>query len=170
MSDNPYAAPSTPIVSPQQQAIYTKELKSARMILIVVGVIQLLFGIFYATQARSTFDEAVQEEVKAMGPGYQVDQAKLEAAWEERKGIMYAASAVPLILAVFFFVMAAFVYRKPVGITLTSLIVFVTAHVADAVVEPSQIYKGILLKIIFIAILWKAYQSARSAKAALAAG
>jgi hypothetical protein len=168
MSENPYAAPSTPIVSPQKQAIYTKELKSARTILIVVGVIQLLFGIYFMTQVRKTFDEAAQAEVSAMGSGYQVDPVLLEQAWEERKVIMYAATAVPLLLAVFFFVMAALVYRKPVGITLTSLIVFIAAHVADAVMEPSQIYKGILLKIIFIAILWKAYQSAKTARAALA--
>ena len=167
MNENPYAAPSATIITPQQQAIYTKELKSARTILIVVGVIQLIFGIFYMTQVRETFDEAAAAEAKAMGPGFTVDPALLEQAWEDSKGMMFAATAVPLLLGGFFFVMAALVYRRPVGITLASLIVYVLAHVADAVVDPTTIVKGILIKIIFVAILWKAYQSAKAAKAAL---
>ena len=167
MSDNPYAAPSAPIVSPQNQAIYTKELKSARTILIVVGAIQLLFGAFGMTQVREQFDEAAAAEVKAMGPGYVVDTELKEQVWEDQKTMLYAANAVPLLLAVFFFIMAAFVFKKPVGITLTSLIVFVVAHGADAVVEPSAIMKGLLLKILFVVILWKAYQSAKAAQAAL---
>lgn len=167
MNENPYAAPTATIITPQQQAIYTKELKSARTILIIVGVIQVIFGIYYLTQVRETFDEAAAAEVKAMGPGYTLDPALLEQAWLDSKGKMYAASAVPLLLAVFFFVMAALVYKRPVGITLASLIVFVLAHVADAVVDPATIVKGILIKIIFVVILLKAYQSAKAAKAAL---
>ena len=170
MSDNPYAAPSAPITSPKNEAIYTKELKSARNILIVVGIIQLLFGAFYISQARKTFDEQVAAEVKGMGADYTVDKEKLDVAWEEQKSLWLGLCAVPVGLGVFFLVMAALVYRMPVGVTLTSLIVFVVAHLADAAFDPSSLLKGLILKIIFLSVLWKAWKSAKLAVAARQGG
>ncbi len=170
MSDNPYAAPSAPIASPKNEAVYTKELKSARNILIVVGIIQLLFGAFFISQARKNFDEQVAAEVKGMGADYTVDKDKLEEAWGEQKSMIYALYGVPLALGVFFLVMAMLVYRMPVGVTLTSLIVFIVAHVGDAVFEPAALLKGIILKVIFLMVLWKAWKSAKLAVAAREAG
>ena len=131
-----------------------------------MGVIQILFGVFFLSKARSDFDEQVTQEVKNMGPEYVVDKERLESAWEERKTLMYALYGVPLVLGVFFLAMARLVYRKPVGVTLASLIVFVVVHVGDAIFEPATIFKGILLKIIFLVVLWKAWKSARTAVAA----
>jgi hypothetical protein len=169
MSDNPYATPAVAHLSPANQSVWNKELKSARTILIVVGVLQLIFGAFYLTQAREEFDKGLEAAVKARGPNLVVDRVEADRLFEENKGLVYGLGSFPLVLGVFFLVMAAIVSRFPVGVTLTSLIVFIVAHVATAVVDPSQIASGIVLKIIFIVILVKAYKSARTAKSLLAA-
>jgi uncharacterized membrane protein YwzB len=165
MNFNPYSPPESTHLSPAKQALRTKELKSARIILIVVGVIQLLFAVYALYNIRSEFDKAVAAEVRSQGPGYVVDPELADAAFEENKATMYAANSVPLALGLVFLILSVFVYRYPVGVTLTGLILFILAHVGDAIVDPSQLFKGIILKVIFISILWKAYQSARSAKA-----
>lgn len=66
--------------------------------------------------------------------------------------------------------MAALVFKYPVGVTLGSLITFITIHIADIAMDPSSIAKGILLKIVFVVVLWKAYKSAKTAKAAMGDG
>lgn len=172
MSENPYAAPATaePADLQRRQAIWTKELKSARTVLIIVGCIQVIFGAFFLSKVRSNFDEAVAAEVKKQGPEYVVDKELADAAFEEQKTLLYALNTLPLAFGIFLFVMAALVFKYPVGVTLASLLTFVTIHVADVVMDPAQIAKGILLKIIFVVVLWKAYKSARNAKAAMGEG
>jgi ascorbate-specific PTS system EIIC-type component UlaA len=165
MNYNPYSPPESTHLSPAKQALRTRELKSARIILIVVGVIQLLFGAYSLFNLRAEFDKAVAAEVKTQGPGYVVDPELADAAFEEQKGTLYAANSVPLALGLVFIILSLFVYRHPVGVTLTGLILFILAHLGDAIVDPSSLLKGIILKVVFISILWKAYQSARSAKA-----
>lgn len=166
MSTDPYVTPASASVSlsPQKQAIWTKELKSARTILIVVGVLQILFGLFYLTQVKSQVEEASRKEI-ASSPGYVFDQQKFDEEFEKEKPMMYALASVPLVVGVFFLIMSALVFKFPVGVTLASLIVFVLVHLADAIYDPTAIARGIILKIIFLVVLWKAYQSAKKARA-----
>jgi hypothetical protein len=162
MSDNPYVTPASTFVSPQSQAIRTKELKSARTVLIVVGIIQILLGAFHLTQTKSQMEEATRKELK---PGYVLDQEKFDEEFEKQKALQYGINSVPVVIGVFFLIMSALVFKFPVGATLSPLIVFVIVHAADAVVDPASIAKGIILKIIFLVVLWKAYQSAKKARA-----
>ncbi|HWB05093.1 MAG TPA: hypothetical protein VG796_18830 [Verrucomicrobiales bacterium] len=164
MSTNPYVTPASASLSPQNQAVWTKELKSARTILIVVGVLQILFGLFYLTQVKSQVEEASRKEI-ANSPGYVFDQQKFDEEFEKEKPMMYALASVPLVVGVFFLIMSALVFKFPVGVTLASLIVFVLVHAADAIYDPTAIARGIILKIIFLVVLWKAYQSAKKARA-----
>src|SRR6187401_2511237 len=169
MSDNPYAPPAVALLSPANRSVWTKELKSARTVLIVVGVIQLLVGAFELSRARQEFDRGIEQAVKERGPEFVVDRAAADRLFDENKVLVYALVSIPVVLGVFFLVMAAIVFRFPVGVTLSSLIVYIVAHVATAVVDPTQIASGIILKVIFIVILVKAYKSARNARALLPA-
>ena len=108
-------------------------------------------------------DEAVAAEVKAQGPGFEVDRELANQAWEEQKVLMYSLQSIPIAFAVFLFVMAALVFKFPIGVTLGSLITYIVMMIVDGYFDPSQIYKGIILKLILISVLWKAYKSARTA-------
>ncbi|HEX2750946.1 MAG TPA: hypothetical protein VHM91_23265 [Verrucomicrobiales bacterium] len=168
MSDNPYATPETMTVTPERRAIWTKELKSGRVILIIVGIIQLLLGTLSLVNFKSDLEEQKKAEVAKM-PGYYFDQQSFDAGFEEQKVLLYGLGSIPVLIGIYFFIMAALIFKFPVGVTLSSLIVFVITNAVTAYFDPTSIAKGIILKVIFLAILWKAFQSARTAKSALLA-
>jgi hypothetical protein len=164
MSDNPYATPETMTMTPEKRAIWTKELKSARVILIIVGIIQLLLGTLSLVNFKSQLEEQKKAEIAKM-PGYVFDQQSFDAGFEEQKVLLYGLGSIPVVIGIYFFTMAALIFKFPVGVTLSSLIVFVASHAVTVYFDPTSIAKGIILKIVFLAILWKAFQSARAAKA-----
>lgn len=49
--------------------------------------------------------------------------------------------------------------KAPLAAAVVSLILFISLHVANAVMDPSQIYKGIVIKVLFVAVLVKAIQA-----------
>ncbi|HVV81580.1 MAG TPA: zinc ribbon domain-containing protein [Kofleriaceae bacterium] len=49
--------------------------------------------------------------------------------------------------------------RAPLAAAIVALILFVSLHVANAVLDPDSIDKGIVLKVVFVAILIKAIQA-----------
>jgi hypothetical protein len=81
--------------------------------------------------------------------------------------MLYGLNSIPAAAGVFFLIMATIVFRYPIAVTLSSLIVYIAAHIAFGIEDPTNLRKGIFLKILVIAVLWKAFQSARTAKAAL---
>jgi hypothetical protein len=62
--------------------------------------------------------------------------------------------------------MAALAFRLPVTATLSSVILYVTGHMAGVIISHNAFYQGILFKMLFLAMLWRAFQSARTAWAA----
>jgi hypothetical protein len=47
----------------------------------------------------------------------------------------------------------------PLAAAVVALILFLTLHIANGVLEPSSIYKGILIKVLFVVVLVKAIQA-----------
>ncbi|MBE7454275.1 MAG: hypothetical protein HS111_37110 [Kofleriaceae bacterium] len=47
----------------------------------------------------------------------------------------------------------------PLAAAVVSLVLFLTLHLANAVLEPSSIYKGMIVKVLFIVVLVKAIQA-----------
>lgn len=64
-------------------------------------------------------------------------------------------------LGVLFLLFAIWSYRKPAAAFMTALVVFVVAHVATMIADPSYIYKGIILKVLVVVALVKGYKDAR---------
>jgi hypothetical protein len=165
MSHNRYASSSS---SPENclKPLRNVELKSARTLLIIVGVIQFLFGVWHVSQTRAQFDEAVDAEVRKQGAGFVVDRDLADLEFEKQKVVRYSLQGIPIALACFFFIMAGLVFKFPVGATLASLIVYVLFLIGDLLLDPSGIAQGIIPKIIFVALFWKAYRSASHLPAA----
>lgn len=49
--------------------------------------------------------------------------------------------------------------KAPLAAAVVSLILFLSLHIANAVMDPTQIYQGILIKVLFIVVLVKAIQA-----------
>jgi hypothetical protein len=154
-------------MSPKNRAIWKRELKTARVILIVIGLIQLGLGVYLVFHFKNASEEASRAKAAHMGPGYYFDQTKFEEEFEKVKITAYARASIPALFGVYFLVMAALVFKFPIGATLSSVILYLMGHIADLIVSQSAFYQGILIKLLFMAILWKAFQSARTARAAL---
>ncbi|MEX1363162.1 MAG: zinc ribbon domain-containing protein [Nannocystaceae bacterium] len=74
------------------------------------------------------------------------------------------------ILAAVFFGLAWWAKGNPFAAAVVGLVLFLSVHLADAVIDPSQIYKGIIVKVIVVVILVKsirdglAYRSFRNSR------
>jgi hypothetical protein len=66
-----------------------------------------------------------------------------------------------------FLIIAAWCDKNPFGALLTAFILYVAVQVAGAIIEPSSIASGLILKVIFIVGLVKGIQSAREGHIAM---
>ena len=68
---------------------------------------------------------------------------------------------IPIALGLLFLVYAFWSYKKPVVAFMTALVTFVAAHLITMIDDPTSIYKGIILKVLVVVALVKAYKDAR---------
>ena len=68
---------------------------------------------------------------------------------------------IPAAIGVLFLGFAIWSYKQPVIAFMTALITFVVVHLATMILDPTAIYKGIILKILVIVALVKGFKDAR---------
>ena len=85
----------------------------------------------------------------------------VQYAITDDKEIGLVVAIVEAGIGVLFFLFALWSYKKPATAFMTALVTFVVIHVASAIIEPSQIYKGIILKVLVIVALVKGFNNAR---------
>jgi hypothetical protein len=64
-------------------------------------------------------------------------------------------------IGVVFLLLAVWSYQKPVAAFMTALITYVVIHIGMMFIDPSNIYKGIILKVLIVVALVKACKDAR---------
>lgn len=69
-------------------------------------------------------------------------------------------------LCLTFLIIAAWCERNPFGALLTAFVLYLTVQVVGAIIEPSSIASGIVMKLIFVFGLVKGIQSAREGQMA----
>jgi hypothetical protein len=104
------------------------QVQRARVVLLAVAILQLVFGGMQAIEATLT-----------------ASPSQFAAAWA-------VALGVP---AVFFF-LAWWCERSPLAAALVGLVVFVTLHGSAAAVNPSSLATGLFLKVVVIGALLQA--------------
>jgi hypothetical protein len=75
---------------------------------------------------------------------------------------------VNLLLSMLYLILASWADKNPFGAILTAFIIYITLQVVNLFIDPTTIFRGILLKIFFISALVKAIQSAREAQDSMA--
>jgi hypothetical protein len=76
----------------------------------------------------------------------------------------FAGMIVNVIISLLYLILAAWATKNPFGAILTAGIVYVTLIVVNALVEPTTIMSGIILKIIIIGAFVKGIRSAHDAQ------
>jgi hypothetical protein len=129
------------------------QLKSARGILFFVGILTVALNAFSFTQAKSSVDAEVQ---KLQTQGLFVDQDTINQAVKSTQllsGVMAGVGGV-------FVIMACMVYQYPVPIVASALVLYIGAAAVFAVLDPTTLAQGLLIKIIIVVSLFKSLQAA----------
>lgn len=79
-----------------------------------------------------------------------------ELATDADRNMLLGTTAVLFVLHVGLYFWAKF---APLAAAVVALLLFITVHAANAAVDPSTIYKGMVIKVAFVLILAKAIQA-----------
>src|SRR5712691_4502338 len=151
----PPAAPSSALrMGNLAQSARGGTLKSARGIMLFVGIMSALANAFFYSQ------EEIDKELKKLGPGFVVDQAKLS----ELKGQAVRATRLinggGVMLGLVFIACAALVQRHPVPVTITALALYLGGNAIFGFINPASLAAGFVVKIFIVIGLFKAVQAA----------
>jgi len=158
MSTDPRELPSLgsqapPSLGSLAQAARQKSLKQAKVLLIVIGVLTILANGAFLTFIRGEVDKEV---AKLRAQGLQVKPQAFEAL--VRSNQIFNGGFVAL--GIVFVVLGLAVKAYPVPITVTSFVLYVGAAVVMAIVNPTLLVKGLIIKIIIVIAMIKAIQAA----------
>ena len=84
-----------------------------------------------------------------------------EYASTEDKNLALVAGGIDAGIGVLFLLLALWSYKKPAIAFMTALIAFLVIHIGLSIIDPSHIYRGIILKILVVVALIKAFKDAR---------
>ena len=154
-------------------SVHTKELKSAKGILLFVGIMTILFQSFLLFNARDELNKVYEEQlgkqglslsaVKDLPPEVRAEFEKASGQDLRKVRMIYA---VGVALGITFILCGAFVYAKPVLCTVTGLTLYLGANAAMAALEPMTLVQGIILKIVIIVALISAVKAALASESA----
>jgi hypothetical protein len=143
------------------QSARGKHLNQARGILIVIGVITILFnGVFGLFLAPDIVRKEIQAEISKAGPRAVIDQAKVKEIEESEIRATQLIAGGTAFLGFVFIVLGLLVRQYPVPATALGLVLYVGSYVIFALLDPQNIYRGIIIKIIIIVLLVKSLQAA----------
>jgi hypothetical protein len=144
------------------QAARGNQLKTARWILIVIGLLTLAVNSFFFLNAKSMIDD----ELRSMqNQGYQIDQSKVGDAVALQKLITGGTALLGLV----FIILGVMVYQFPVPCTLAGLILYILSALIFAAINPMSLAQGAIIKIFIIVGLVKSVKSAFAYQAEQAA-
>ena len=135
------------------QAARGNQLKSARWIMIFVGVVNIALNAFLYTNVDSQIDAEVAE---LRQQGLVADPAVVEEARSESKLLAGGGVAVGVV----FVFLGISVYVFPVPCTVLGLVLYIGLIALAAVLDPTQIARGIIIKIVIIVAMVKSIGSA----------
>ena len=163
VSDPPAGPP--PVQSYENAA----KIGKARKWLFAIALLTMLTGvIFYFIQKSEVEKQIDQARIQVAGiPPDELDErfkAATGMTWQEAidhdRGMVNMLLAVNLALGALYLVLWWWAKRKPLPAAVIALLLFITTHVINAVMQPESIYQGILVKILFTLALVRAITAA----------
>jgi hypothetical protein len=133
------------------QSARLKQLNTARWILIVIGILTMLVNGYLLTTARQQMMDEIRKQNMVI-----VNQDE----FEQSLMLVRLIFVIPAVLGAVFVVLGLMIKAYPVPITITSLVLYVVANLAFALLNPLALLQGLLIKIIIVVALAKAVQAA----------
>jgi hypothetical protein len=152
------------------QAVRSKELKQARNILIVIGILTVLANGFFTFRAKAEVDKEIDKQVaEARAKGLQVNQQRVQLVRESALRITYLVHGGTIALGVTFIVLGLMVKSYPVPATILGLVLYLAGSAIFAYIDPMTLAQGIIFKVIVVVSLFASVKSALGYQRSLAA-
>jgi len=143
------------------QSARTKQLKSARAIMFFVGVITIVANAGFMIAAETLVDREIEKEVANLrGQNMIVDQAAVAEFRETAVRSTRLVNGIGLLIGIVFIGFGFTVYRYPVPITVTALVMYIGCWAVYGVIDPTTLASGWIVKILIVVALFKAVQAA----------
>jgi hypothetical protein len=142
------------------QSARTKEIRNARSILLVIGVLTLLLNGFLFSQAPDEVQVEIDKQIKERPAGQVADPekvAELKDEWVRATRAIYGGGAA---FGLAFIVLGILAPKHPVPCTIGGLVLYIGGYAIFGYLDPSSLTQGILIKIIIVSALFKAMQAA----------
>jgi hypothetical protein len=156
---------------PPVDLVAARKMTVARKWLFAVSILTLVFGLVFYAMNKSEVDNQIRDAERALAG---LDPAERDArlmaspvhmTWDEivrhDRGMVNQLLAVNIGLAIAFMGLWFWAKRNVLAACVVALLLFITVTLVNVAIEPSTLYKGILLKILFIAALAKAISAAQ---------
>jgi uncharacterized membrane protein HdeD (DUF308 family) len=144
-----------------------QQLRKARWILIAVGVLQLIVGLFFVFNARAMVKAQFEKELAPMkAQGATVDEQKLQELEDSATKATQLLNLGGILGGIGFIFLGLLVYRFPVACTVTGLLLYIGLFAGFAFVsfmgdgDGSVFVRGWLFRLLIIIALYKAIQAA----------
>jgi hypothetical protein len=137
-----------------------KKLKEARTILFFIGLLTILWNGGFLLAIPHSVEETINREIIKQGGFDRVDPVLVEQARNELLITNYAITGLFFSLGILFVIFGVLVYRFPLAITVTALVLYLLAAVAMALIDPTALAMGAIVRIIIVVALAKSIQSA----------
>ncbi len=142
------------------QSARGKELKSARWIMLIIGVLSVLVNMFVFSSAEGEVQKEIDKEVAKLGPGFEVDEAKVAEIKSQAVGATRLISGGGAVLGLVFIACGILVQKHPVPTTITALALYLASMAIFGLINPSSLAQGLIVKLFIVVGLFKAVQAA----------
>jgi hypothetical protein len=143
------------------QSARGNQLKSARGILLCVGILTVIANVAMGFMSKNIIDKEIDAEIaQVYAQGMEVEPAAVEEVRESAMRAMWVAVALWCLTGVVFIVLGIIVYRFPIPVTITGLVLYVGCIAVSLILDPSTVGKGWIIKALITAGLFKAVQAA----------
>lgn len=141
------------------QSVRSKELRTARNVLVIVGVLTVAVNLFFFTQA----EQAVDSQIRDLQINGQLQNASPSQVAELRSQAIRMVKLIhggTVALGAVFIVLGLAVKSFPVPATVLGLILYLAGIAVFAAINPASLVQGIIFKIIIVVCLFQSVKSA----------
>ncbi len=143
------------------QAARSKELKRARNILVIIGILTVVANGIYASKAKTDVDKVIDKQVaEVRAKGMVVDTEQVNRVRTSAVRITYLVHGGATLLGVAFIVLGFMVKSFPVPATILGLILYLAGAAIFAYIDPTTLAQGLFFKIIVIVSLFASVKAA----------
>jgi hypothetical protein len=143
------------------QAARHKQLKTARWILIIVGVLTVLANLAFFALIVPQVDEEIKKQVNELHrQGLQEDPEIVTEVRGKMIRIAQLFQGGAAALGVVFIVLGCLVHKYPVPATVTGMVLYIGGNAVFGYLDPMNLARGWIIKIIIVFVLAKSIQAA----------